>query len=100
MCVGRGLSESVLIGQTALCVALRKLGYTSYHMAECWLDSANDSMSLWHEAIEAKFNGKGRKFAGEDFDKMLWRYDVRISIAERGLPFLRLRCVADYPGCD
>ncbi|KKA24314.1 NAD dependent epimerase/dehydratase, partial [Rasamsonia emersonii CBS 393.64] len=47
----------------SLCVALRKLGYTSYHMAECWLDSANDSMSLWHEAIEAKFNGKGRYVA-------------------------------------
>jgi hypothetical protein len=45
-------------------------------MSECGLDTANDSMVLWHQAIDAKFHGKGSKFTGEDFDKMLWRYDV------------------------
>jgi hypothetical protein len=45
-------------------------------MSECGLDTANDSMVLWHQAINAKFHEKGSKFAGEDFDKMLWRYDV------------------------
>jgi hypothetical protein len=66
--------------KTALYVALKKLGYTCYHMAECGRDAANDSLTLWHAAIDAKYYGKGRKFEGEDFDKMLWRYDVRAVI--------------------
>jgi hypothetical protein len=45
-------------------------------MAECCLDFPNDSCVLWHQAIDAKYHGKGKPFAGEDFDKMLWRYDV------------------------
>lgn len=60
----------------ALYVALKELGYTCYHMAECNLDQQNNSLSLWNRAIDAIFNGIGRKFAGADFDQMLWRYDV------------------------
>jgi hypothetical protein len=45
-------------------------------MAECGFDSANGSMIYWHEAIDAKYNDKGQKYVGKDFDKMLWRYDV------------------------
>jgi hypothetical protein len=45
-------------------------------MSECALHTANDSMILWHRAVDAKFHGKGSKFTGEDFDEMLWRYDV------------------------
>lgn len=71
---------SILINHSiilALYVALKRLGYTCYHMAECGLDVENNSMIYWHEAIDAKFDGKGNKYVGEDFDKMLWRYDVR-----------------------
>jgi hypothetical protein len=60
----------------ALYVALKKSGFTCYHMAECGLDSANGSMIYWYKAIDAKYNGKGQKYRGKDFDKMLWRYDV------------------------
>ena len=45
-------------------------------MAECNLDQQNDSLRLWNRAIDAKFNGNGHKFAGANFDQMLWRYDV------------------------
>ena len=63
----------------ALYVALKKLGYTCYHMAECGLDVENDSMIYWHEAIEAKYSHDlSRKYSGKDFDKMLWRYDVSL----------------------
>lgn len=44
-------------------------------------DVANDSLVHWHEAMEAKFHDSGKKYAGEDFDKMLWRYDVCSSIS-------------------
>ena len=61
---------------SALYTALKKLNYNCYHMSECCLDAKNDSLKLWHEAIDAKFKNRGRKYAGKDFDKMLWRYDV------------------------
>ena len=61
----------------ALWIALRKLGYSTYHMAECNLDSVNDSLVNWDAAIQAKMYGCGKPWAGEDFDKMLWNYDVR-----------------------
>ncbi|OGM50741.1 putative NAD dependent epimerase/dehydratase [Aspergillus bombycis] len=63
-------------GTMSLYVALKELGYTCYHMAECNLDQQNDSLRLWNRAIDAKFSGNGRKFAGADFDQMLWRYDA------------------------
>ncbi|KNG89007.1 putative NAD dependent epimerase/dehydratase [Aspergillus nomiae NRRL 13137] len=63
-------------GTMSLYVALKELGYTCYHMAECNLDQQNDSLRLWNRAIDAKFNGNGHKFAGADFDQMLWRYDA------------------------
>ena len=64
----------------ALYAALRQLGYTSYHMAECSLDTENNSMAYWREALAAKLYGQGKKYQGSDFDKMLWRYDVRSNL--------------------
>lgn len=72
----RFLSTPKTDGELALYTALNKLGYNCYHMAECSLDAANDSLLLWRQAIEAKYHGKGRMFEGKDFDQMLWRYDV------------------------
>ncbi|KAE8422537.1 hypothetical protein BDV36DRAFT_223310 [Aspergillus pseudocaelatus] len=63
-------------GTMSLYVALKKLGFNCYHMAECSLDQRNGSLALWNQAINAKFNGNGRKFSGADFDQMLWRYDA------------------------
>ncbi|KAA8642716.1 sulfotransferase family protein [Aspergillus tanneri] len=62
-------------GTMSLYVALKELGYSCYHMAECSLDQKNDSLALWSRAIDAKFNENGRKFSGADFDQMLWRYN-------------------------
>ncbi|PYI07077.1 NAD dependent epimerase/dehydratase [Aspergillus sclerotiicarbonarius CBS 121057] len=64
-------------GTMSLYTALKELGYTCYHMAECSLDNSNNSLANWNQAIEAKFHGKGRVYKGStDFDKMLWRYDA------------------------
>ncbi|KAE8333298.1 hypothetical protein BDV39DRAFT_199029 [Aspergillus sergii] len=63
-------------GTMSLYVALKKLGYSCYHMAECSLDQRNGSLGLWTQAINAKFDCNGRKFSGADFDQMLWRYDA------------------------
>ncbi|KAB8265413.1 hypothetical protein BDV32DRAFT_158931 [Aspergillus pseudonomiae] len=67
-------------GTMSLYVALRKLGYNCYHMAEFSLDQRNGSLGLWTRAINAKYNGDGRKFSGRDHDQMLWRYDAVIDI--------------------
>ncbi|GAB1193739.1 hypothetical protein APSETT444_002967 [Aspergillus pseudonomiae] len=55
-------------------------------MAECSLDQRNGSLGLWTHAINAKYNGDGRKFSGRDFDQMLWRYDTYIGLY---IPILR-----------
>ncbi|THC99717.1 hypothetical protein EYZ11_000767 [Aspergillus tanneri] len=61
--------------QSPVCCA-EGAGITCYHMAECSLDQQNNSLVLWNRAIDAKFYGNGRKFSGEDFNPMLWRYDA------------------------
>jgi hypothetical protein len=50
-------------------------------MAEAALDHRNGSLKHWQEAIVAKYYDLGQEYKGEDFDKMLWRYDVRTSIS-------------------
>ncbi|KAL2827229.1 hypothetical protein BDW59DRAFT_160517 [Aspergillus cavernicola] len=63
-------------GTLSLYIALQELGYTCYHMTECCLNHRSNSLINWNQAIDAKYNGKGRPFSGVDFDKMLWRYDA------------------------
>ncbi|KAL4922921.1 hypothetical protein BDW62DRAFT_196929 [Aspergillus aurantiobrunneus] len=63
-------------GTMSLYTALNELGYTCYHMTECCLNYRSDSLIERNRAIDAKFYGKGRRFTGPDFDKMLWRYDA------------------------
>ena len=60
----------------AMYVAFKKLGYKPYHFLESTLQKQNDHQKLWLEALNAKFYGKGKPFEGEDFDQMLWNYDV------------------------
>jgi hypothetical protein len=65
---------------TALYTALNGLGYNSYHMAEAALDHRNGSLKHWQAAIVAKYYDLGEEFRGREFDRMLWRYDVRTFI--------------------
>ena len=57
---------------------MRKLGFNPYHMMEATRNVENDHLALWQEAMNAKFKGQGRPYAGKDFDRMLWNYDVRV----------------------
>jgi hypothetical protein len=43
------------------------------------MDSANGAHKLWHEALVRKYDN-GETLQGEDFHKMLWRYDVRFKL--------------------
>ncbi|KAL2870902.1 uncharacterized protein BJX67DRAFT_377527 [Aspergillus lucknowensis] len=63
-------------GTMSLYRALQELGYTCYHMAEAALDYRNDSLECWIEAIDAKYNGIGDDYRGQEFDRMLSRYDA------------------------
>jgi hypothetical protein len=68
-----GLSRS---GTDSLCKALEILGYPCYH-GWCTLDDPKQSI-LWAQAIEAKYENKGRPWASEeDFDQILGPYSVR-----------------------
>ena len=59
-------------------MALKKLGCNCYHGLEMTRENPNGSIRLWKEAIEAKFYGRqsGKLETGEDFDLLLWRYNV------------------------
>lgn len=61
----------------AVYVALLKLGINSYHFAEVSRNRKNNHWQLWMQALQAKYDGLGKPFEGEDFDQMLWNYDVR-----------------------
>lgn len=67
-----GLSRS---GTDSLCRALEILGYPCYHG---WRTLEDPRQSVrWAEAIEAKYENKGRPWQGkEDFDQILGPYSV------------------------
>ena len=58
----------------ALADALDVLGYKNiYHMREV---GKNQHQTKWIEALEAKFEGKGKQFGREEFDSFLSGYSV------------------------
>ncbi|KAL2787025.1 P-loop containing nucleoside triphosphate hydrolase protein [Aspergillus keveii] len=63
-------------GTMSLYTALNELGYNCYHMAEAALDHRNGSLKHWQAAIVAKYYDLKEDYRGEDFDRMLWRYDA------------------------
>ena len=88
-------AQLTIIAIVALCVALDKLGYKTYHMNEVrtslWapnfkfesadqgtqcLARPNYFFPLWIEALNAKFRGRGKPFGRLEFDKVLGEYDV------------------------
>jgi hypothetical protein len=63
-------------GTLSTYTALKMLGYEPYHMAESILNGANGHPKAWGNAVRAKYYGRGKRWEGKDFEKMLWRYDV------------------------
>jgi hypothetical protein len=56
---------------TATCAALRLLGINEcYHGWQPIFDNPRDN-EMWLEAIEAKFDGKGKPYGRAEFDKLL-----------------------------
>lgn len=50
---------------------MKHLGYVdTYHMMSCSVDNSPDAL-LWMDALCAKYDGKGKKFTREDWDKLL-----------------------------
>lgn len=60
----------------AMCAALRQLGLNPYHFSEVSKNNNNKHFQLWLKAVRAKYDRIGEPFRGEDFDQMLWDYDV------------------------
>ncbi|KAK8109630.1 NAD dependent epimerase/dehydratase [Apiospora kogelbergensis] len=61
-------------GTMSLFHALQKLGYNPYHMAVAIM-SPRTSLSLWGEALRAKFHGEGPGWGRAEFDRLLGDYD-------------------------
>jgi hypothetical protein len=60
--------------RSALADALGLLGYKGiYHMREVF---KNQHGPYWISALEAKYEGKGKPFGREEFDKFLGEYMV------------------------
>ncbi|KAF5677017.1 hypothetical protein FHETE_1919 [Fusarium heterosporum] len=58
--------------------ALKQLGYTPYHLSIA-IENPQTNMDLWHEALDAKFYGKGKPWGREEFDKILGSYDAVVN---------------------
>ncbi|KAF2726984.1 NAD dependent epimerase/dehydratase [Polyplosphaeria fusca] len=63
-------------GTMSLKVAFEKLGYKPYHMSEALKNTPAGHLTFWKEALAAKFDGEGKPFGREEFDKFLGDYDV------------------------
>lgn len=71
-------------GTLSLMAALQQLGYTPYHMTIA-MDYPSRDLPLWIEALEAKYEGKGKPWGKEEFKKVLGDFDVcgRLAVAAR-----------------
>ncbi|KAF2822315.1 hypothetical protein CC86DRAFT_385301 [Ophiobolus disseminans] len=70
--------EVLVLGfsRTALKTALEQLGYTPYHMSEALKNTRKGHLTFWQEALAAKYEGKGKSFGRDEFDKFLGNYNV------------------------
>ncbi|KAF5017667.1 hypothetical protein F66182_10382 [Fusarium sp. NRRL 66182] len=81
-------------GTTSTCAALKILGIRSYHFAEVLSNDANDHAQLWMQALRAKYDGVGKPFEREDFDRILWDYD---SVSDEPCCLFVEELIAAYP---
>ena len=50
-------------------------------MSEACMRWEDRHLQLWQEALDAKFKGKGKRWTGDELDKILWNYDVRVPVS-------------------
>ena len=62
-------------GSSSMCAALQRLIYAPYHMTENMMQP-DRFFPLWEEALLAKYQGKGKSFGMEEFDKIFGEHDV------------------------
>ncbi|KAK9780356.1 putative P-loop containing nucleoside triphosphate hydrolase protein [Seiridium cardinale] len=58
-------------GTASMRAAMKQLGYVdTYHMMNCSIENPPDAL-LWMDALRAKYDGVGKPFTREDWDKLL-----------------------------
>lgn len=67
-------------GTMSLFTALKILGYNPWHMAVAVGENPRTNMALWCEALKAKFQGEGKPWGKEEFDKVLGDYDSLLDV--------------------
>ncbi|KAL8709000.1 MAG: hypothetical protein Q9220_006209 [cf. Caloplaca sp. 1 TL-2023] len=68
--------EMQVLALEALQAALNKLGFRCYHMQEVPNNKKQGHFWCWHQAIVAKFKGKGPVYTPADLDKLLQDYSA------------------------
>lgn len=53
-------------------------------MSEALKNTSKGHLTFWNEALEAKFEGKGKPFGKEEFDKFLGDYNVHSPFGKAG----------------
>ena len=62
---------------SALCTALRTLGYATYHGTEVFKNTHDMHLKCWEEGLTAKYYN-GKPYGRSEFDKLLKNYNVNI----------------------
>lgn len=63
------------LAKTALVAALKQLGYTPYDFLDRFILG---HMSLWTQALRAKFLGQGKPWGKAELDRVVQGFDVRL----------------------
>ncbi|KAL6862201.1 hypothetical protein J3F83DRAFT_767369 [Trichoderma novae-zelandiae] len=69
------------VGTFSLYQALKKLGYSPYHMYEAVLQGTTH-LAIFEEAIRCKYQGAGKPYGKAEFDKWLANYDAVVEIPQ------------------
>ena len=65
--------------------ALQQLGYNeTYHGFAPAFESPLDNI-MWREAVDAKFNGKGKPYGRKEWDQLLGHCQVRLHFSPHSL---------------
>jgi hypothetical protein len=85
---------------------LEKLGYRVYHgsvAVRCW---EKKHLDLWEEALKAKFLGGGKRWDGDELDKILqnytvckppYRYILQTDLGSGNCTYAGLQAIEDIP---
>ena len=97
MCLSAHASKAPnQIFHTALTAALRKLGFKVYDFVERY---KADEITLWDNALRAKFFGNGRPWGRKEFDEVTGSFNASSHASIQSAELTCKQCILDTPCC-